>query len=690
MFRSSFFLLLVAFAFGCSRDLRLGPRQDAGTDARPEVDSDVVDAAPEDGGNDAPPLCVDEDGDGYGAGCALGPDCNDDARDVSPAETERCNGEDDDCDERIDEEADAPSCTLLDGVCAGARAECGDFGPCGADEYGADYEVDETRCDGLDNDCDGTMDEGCSCTNGMTQSCGLSEGACTSGTQECVSGVWGSCEGSVGPAAEICNGVDDNCDMVVDNPADLTPPACALQEGVCAGSEQRCAGASGWAACAGTASYGARYELSETSCDGVDNDCDGAVDEGCNRPVTFASGSDHSCVIDELGRVKCWGRNIWATLGLGDRDNRGDDPGEMATLPFVELGTGRTAVSIATGEAQTCVILDDGALKCWGNNQAGALGLGNTEWRGDDPGEMGDALPAIDLGTGRSAQSVVVGGGHVCALLDDASVKCWGSNTSGQLGQGDTEWRGDDPGEMGDALPSVDLGGPVRAITAGAGHTCALLFDGALKCWGSNNFGDLGLEDMNHRGDEPGEMGAALPSVDLGTGRRAILVVADPAGTDTCALLDDGAVKCWGITHGELGGSGFPMVRGDEPGEMGDDMPSQRFGARVEALVVGGEQTCVALDDATVRCWGRNLRGELGIGSTTRVVAANDRGDRLAVTELGTGRRAVTLTAGIRFTCARLDDDTVKCWGRFHAHGDGEDRGDEPGEMGDALPVIDL
>ncbi|HEY8427986.1 MAG TPA: MopE-related protein, partial [Sandaracinaceae bacterium] len=239
----------------------------------------------------------DEDGDGYGEGCALGPDCDDSARNVSPAASETCNGIDDDCDGTTDEDVGAPSCRLTEGVCAGATARCsaeGGFLECDATDYGPDYEADETLCDGLDNDCDGTTDEGCPCTDGATQVCGSDVGACTQGTQTCVGDAWGPCEGAVGPMGESCNGVDDDCDGSVDEPTDLTPPDCELQLGVCAGAKRTCGGAAGWLSCSGTESYGSDYELEETRCDGLDNDCDGVVDENCEcvDGATQPCGSD--------------------------------------------------------------------------------------------------------------------------------------------------------------------------------------------------------------------------------------------------------------------------------------------------------------------------------------------------------------------------------------------------------------
>jgi alpha-tubulin suppressor-like RCC1 family protein len=127
---------------------------------------------------------------------------------------------------------------------------------------------------------------------------------------------------------------------------------------------------------------------------------------------------------------------------------------------LTKMGTGRTATAIAAGKYHNCAILDNSSIKCWGSNNAGQLGLGDTVNRGADPGggdQMGDNLPSVDLGTGRTARGITAGDNQTCAILDDASIKCWGSNTAGQLGLGDTNNRGDNSGEMGDILPVIGL-----------------------------------------------------------------------------------------------------------------------------------------------------------------------------------------------------------------------------------------
>ena len=132
-----------------------------------------------------------------------------------------------------------------------------------------------------------------------------------------------------------------------------------------------------------------------------------------------------------------------------------------------------------------CAVLDDDSLKCWGYNEDGQLGVNDQTDR---------YVPtAVDLGTGRTAKSVSVGGHHTCAVLDDDTVKCWGYNNNGELGVGDSTNR---------LVPTaVDLGTgrTAKSVSAGSGHTCAVLDDDSLKCWGSNSYGQLGVGDQTNR-----------------------------------------------------------------------------------------------------------------------------------------------------------------------------------------------
>jgi len=416
----------------------------------------------------------------------------------------------------------------------------------------------------------------------------------------------------------------------------------------------------------------------------------------------IAGGERSYCAIFSDGRLKCWGNNGAGRLGLGDTMNRGTSPSQLgANLPYVDLGTDRRAVAISVGTNYACAILDDGSLKCWGSNGAGQLGQGDEVARGDGPNEMGNNLPAINLGTGQQIRQVSAGQGMTCALLTSAKIKCWGSNFTGQLGLGDTNDRGDQPGEMGDALPIVDLGTNYQAtsiVSTGAGHACAILTGGRLKCWGANGSGQLGLGDTMTRGDQPGEMGDALPFVDVGAGRSVISVAL--GSNSTCALLDNQQVRCWGSNQtGELG-IGNTTSQGNDGAHPVSSVPFVDLGTgfsakRIYGPVTEGHSFCALLKTDQIKCWGGNTFGELGQGDTNaRGVAPGQLGDSLPPIALGTGRSVRTMAVANQSACALLDNFEVKCWG---LNGDGQlalgnttNRGDQTGEMGDALPFAEL
>jgi len=169
----------------------------------------------------------------------------------------------------------------------------------------------------------------------------------------------------------------------------------------------------------------------------------------------IAAGRYHNCAILDNASVKCWGYNNKGQLGIDNSANMGDNSGEMALLPVVNLGTGRTATAIAAGDEHSCAILDNASVKCWGQNGRGQLGIDNNTRMGNNTGEMA-LIPTVNLGTGRTATAITSGGYHNCVILDNASVKCWGYNVRGQLGIDNNTNMGDDSGEM-DLLLGIDL-----------------------------------------------------------------------------------------------------------------------------------------------------------------------------------------------------------------------------------------
>lgn len=407
-------------------------------------------------------------------------------------------------------------------------------------------------------------------------------------------------------------------------------------------------------------------------------------------PVRVYSGLSHRCARLGNGRVKCWGDELGGALGVVG-GTRGDGANEMGdNLPFVDLGTGRIVESMALGGAVSCAIVDDDSLRCWGKGTNGILGSGDSASRTAATNGMGEGLPAIDLGAGRTAKSVAAGTFHVCAILDDDSLKCWGYNGGGALGLGDTSSRGDEPGEMGDALPHVNLGAgrTARAVAIGESHTCALLDDGHVKCWGFNLFGQLGLNDTVNRGDAPGEMGDALPSVWFGEGRTAIAITV--GAHHSGALLADHSLWCWG-----LGLSGQLLDQSAE--QRNGPVAPIDFGAgrSVKSVTSGQYHVCAILDDDSLKCWGSGQSGANGFGTVTNLGdQLGETGAWLPVLSLGAGRRVRQLSAGESSTCAMLDRGGVKCWGENKygqlGLGDTASRGDNAGELGDALPFVEL
>jgi alpha-tubulin suppressor-like RCC1 family protein len=213
--------------------------------------------------------------------------------------------------------------------------------------------------------------------------------------------------------------------------------------------------------------------------------------------------------------VKCWGDNSSGQLGIGDLSRRGDNAGEMGTaLPAIAFPPQTAPFAISAGADTSCALFGGKTLRCWGMNTAGQAGIGDMSYDpGSGPGEM-STLPTVDLGASGGVGEVSGGGGHICALLVEGDVKCWGFNESGQLGLGDTRMRGGSPSEMGDGLPAVALGSHhVLSIASGAEHSCALLDDHTVKCWGENGDGQLGQGDKANRGTRPSDLGDALPPV---------------------------------------------------------------------------------------------------------------------------------------------------------------------------------
>ncbi|HEX4924220.1 MAG TPA: hypothetical protein VFV50_09040 [Bdellovibrionales bacterium] len=417
--------------------------------------------------------------------------------------------------------------------------------------------------------------------------------------------------------------------------------------------------------------------------------------------IELGLGFSHSCARFADGNVKCWGDGHDGQHGHESPEVLGDAPNEVGVaLADVNFGGRSNTASLASGGMSTCALLEDGALKCWGFNRYGELAIGTSGTVGNAPNQMGNFLRPARLGASEAIRQVSAGSFYACALFESRRVKCWGQNNAGKLGYGDDADRGNTPETLDDKIPFVDLGDestPVK-IAVGANHTCALFENGRMKCWGYGGTGELGYGDRAARGDDPGEMGNNLPFVNLGTNERVVQV--SIGYSFTCALLESRRVKCWGLNEvGQLG-LGDTKTRGDDPDEMGDRLPFVDLGTGMIAIGIasGGSHTCAKLLNGTLKCWGFNRSGQLGYDDTVnRGDDPGEMGDLLEPVYLGRNVRAESFELGSSHTCAVLHSmgqyRGVKCWGENSLGqlglGHSTNMGDKVGDMRE-LPFIEF
>jgi hypothetical protein len=289
------------------------------------------------------------------------------------------------------------------------------------------------------------------------------------------------------------------------------------------------------------------------------------------------------------------------------------------------------ASSVSAGDNHSCAV-SSGTVKCWGRNNAGQLG-NNTVF--DEPAPV----PVLGI---TDAVQVEAGGSHTCARLSNGTVWCWGGNVDGQLGNGTA---------AGSRVP-VQVSGLTGAtdISAGGNHTCAVLANGTAFCWGNNLNGQLGNGTNND---------SRLPFAVSGiTSARAVAA----GGDHTCALLSDGTVRCWGSNRLEQLGTTSLL-----PGGRSNVPVIVTSVASAVNIAAGGSHTCVSVTSSgtRVRCWGDNFSGQLG--SAWTVIAFPSTVETTSNTPLtvnGITTPTSAVAAGLDHSCAIISSDrTVRCWG---------------------------
>ena len=347
--------------------------------------------------------------------------------------------------------------------------------------------------------------------------------------------------------------------------------------------------------------------------------------EGVSDAVTVAAGGGgfdgHSCALREGGDISCWGWNGSGQLG--------DGTGDRSLVPVGVAGVS-DAVAVAAGGGHSCALREGGTVSCWGDNWSGQLGDGTGGADGDF-----SLVPVGVMGIS-DAVAVAAGGAHSCALREGGTVSCWGDNSSGQLGDGNS-------GDF--SLVPVGVAGisDAVAVVAGSVHSCALREGGTISCWGHNGVGQLGDGTGGNLSDR------SLVPVGVVGISDAVAVAA--GGGHSCALREGGTISCWGGNwFGELG---------DGTGDDFSLVPVGVVGISDAVTVAAGwGHSCALREGGTISCWGDNQYGQLGDGT------GGADGD-LSLVPVGVAgvSDAVAVAAGGGYSCALREGGAISCWG---------------------------
>jgi hypothetical protein len=337
--------------------------------------------------------------------------------------------------------------------------------------------------------------------------------------------------------------------------------------------------------------------------------------------TAVSAGSYHTCALTNDAGLQCWG-------------SLGQYLSSLVPAP----ATGFIAVSgrgdeVTAGGYHTCALTTSGGVKCWGYNAYGQLGDGTT---------INHLMPADVSGLTSGVLAIGVGAFHTCALTTAGGVKCWGVNSAGELGNGSSTG----PEHCTSfafacsttPVDVTDLNSGVATLAVGAHHACALTTSG-VKCWGGNGHGQLG-DGTTDNHDTP------VSATGLANGVAAVTA----GGYHTCARMTSGSVKCWGYSvFGQLGDGSTDFLPHPTPTDV------VGLTGSVAAVSAGAYHTCAVTTGGGVKCWGSNGFGQLGDGTTTNQLTPVD------VSGLTSGMTAVT--AGASHSCALSSTGAVKCWG---------------------------
>ena len=385
--------------------------------------------------------------------------------------------------------------------------------------------------------------------------------------------------------------------------------------------------------------------------------------KGLQGPVVgIATGMDHTCAIVLGGSVQCWGYNFYLQLGNSNINN--------APLPVQVSGLG-FVTAIAAGDYHTCALEASGNVYCWGEGLSGQLGDGlmknciglQCQDGGNSSSPVQSEVSAV--------KAIAAAGSHTCALVDySGDVLCWGDIANNAL------------------VPTYMPVSGAKAIATGETHACALLASGTMECWGQNGDGQLG----------DGYYTASSSPVAVSSLNGAASVAA--GNYQTYAVLSNGSVMFWGLQVGAVGPSGGIVTSSTPKLVQGNYLPKQG----VQQLITGAQDTCALMGDGSVECWGTNGNGQIGSGNTqpsvnpvvvaglSNAIAAGVGAEHVCAliadgsvqcwgdnsfgeipgcpsttclqpSVIAGVQGAIAIAAGGFHTCALIVDGTVNCWG---------------------------
>lgn len=302
---------------------------------------------------------------------------------------------------------------------------------------------------------------------------------------------------------------------------------------------------------------------------------------------------------------------------------------------------------VATGGTHTCALDSDGTAYCWGSNSSGQLGNGTT-----DDSSTPVAVATTGALAGKSMLSLSLGAsGYSCGLASDNQAYCWGSNSYGGIGSGSAS--SSEPQPVAVSRTGVLAGKTINSLSSGSGHSCAIASDNFGYCWGWNNNGQLG-DGTTTNSSTPVPVartgvlaGKTLKSISAGSGF-------------TCAIASDNLAYCWGLNGwGQLGNSSttssLSPVAVSRTGVLA--------GKTMKSVVLGGEHACAVASDNYAYCWGGNASGKLGNGTTS---ANSTTATTVVRTGVLSGKtiRAISAAQSGGHVCVLASDNQAYCWGQ--------------------------